>query len=163
MTIPVVVKKRTTGTPSSFFLRETCLSSYISKGPISIVMEENVMTEETAKEVIQAIIVVVTYADTGLPSRNSEARFLCDIGKGSITIIFIEVGGWSLTRWPGRIKSTAIGQVDIQPAIVVEIEEGQSASFGFDDGSLVFDATPHVWDIESSLLSYIDELNIWGG
>ena len=42
----------------------------------------------------------------------------------------------------------SIGQVDVQPAVVVVVEKGEAAAFGFNDVPLVVDAAPHVGSVE---------------
>jgi len=43
-----------------------------------------------------------------------------------------------------RIEPASIGQVDIQPAIVVVVEKRQPASLGFNDDTLSIYAAPHI-------------------
>ena len=52
----------------------------------------------------------------------------------------------------------AVGEIDVQPAIVVVIEEGQAASLGFDDVALVVGSAPDVGDGESGFFCHINEL-----
>jgi hypothetical protein len=52
-----------------------------------------------------------------------------------------------------RIEGGTIDQIDVEPAIVVVIEEGNAAAFGFNDGSFVIDAAPDVGDCQTSLLT----------
>ena len=75
MPIPVIIEKSTTGAPAAFLLVEAGLAGNVGEGAISVVMEENVMSPEAAKEVIPSIVVVVAHADAGLPSESSESRF----------------------------------------------------------------------------------------
>ncbi len=42
---------------------------------------------------------------------------------------------------------------------MVVIEESQSATFGFDDGSFMVDTAPHIRNREPCLLSYIHKLD----
>ena len=58
-----------------------------------------------------------------------------------------------------RIEPIAIREIDIQPAIMVVVKEGQTASFGLDDGPFVIDAAPHIGNIQPSLLAHIHKLN----
>ena len=58
-----------------------------------------------------------------------------------------------------RIEPVAIGEIDVQPAVVVVVEEGQSASLGLDDDPLVIDAAPHVGDGQPCLLRHVDILD----
>ena len=58
-----------------------------------------------------------------------------------------------------RIEPASIGQVDIQPAIVVVIEKRQPASLGFNDDTFSVYAAPHVGNSQSGLLRHVDKLD----
>ena len=58
-----------------------------------------------------------------------------------------------------RIKTAAIGQVNVEPSIVVVVEEGQAAALGLDDDSLLVDAAPNVGNLQTGLLRHVNELN----
>ena len=60
---------------------------------------------------------------------------------------------------PTRIEPVSIGEVDVEPSVVVVVEEGQSAPFGLNDGALVVDTAPHIGDIQSGLLGHIHKLH----
>lgn len=64
-----------------------------------------------------------------------------------------------------RVEATAIGEINVEPAIVVVVEKRDAAAFGFDNDALVFNATPDVGDVQACVLGNIDELYIrtWRG
>src|SRR5580704_9328288 len=71
---------------------------------------------------------------------------------------------WRFSLGPIRIETASVGDVDVEPSVVVVVEESESASFGLDDGTLMIYAAPHVWNVQSSLLSYVHKLHAgWGG
>ena len=61
------------------------------------------------------------------------------------------------SRGPIGVEARAVCEINIEPAIVVVIEEGEAAAFCFDDVLLVVDAAPDVWRIEAGFSGDIDE------
>ena len=45
-----------------------------------------------------------------------------------------------------RIEPVSVGEIDVQPSVMVIIEKSQSASLGLNDGTFVVDAAPHIGD-----------------
>jgi hypothetical protein len=66
--VPVVVEKRTTGAPANLRLVKPGFMRDIGKRAVSVVAEKNVVSPETAKQVVPSIIVVIAYTDAGLPT-----------------------------------------------------------------------------------------------
>ena len=60
---------------------------------------------------------------------------------------------------PLRVEAIAVGEVDVEPAVVVVVEEGEAAAFGFDDVAFVVDAAPDVGSGQAGLLRHVDELD----
>src|ERR1035438_1942959 len=120
------------------------LMSYIGKGTVSVVMKEDVMSPETAKQIVPSIIVVIAHTDAGLPACAPQPGLLRDIGKRAVAIVLVKMRCRRLACRPMRVEPIAVGEVDIEPAVMVEGEEGQPASLGLNDGPLVLNAAPHV-------------------
>ena len=57
------------------------------------------------------------------------------------------------------IELSSVGEIDVQPAVIVVIEEGQPAALGFNDVALVIGASPDVWNIEAGFAGDVYELN----
>ncbi len=49
------------------------------------------------------------------------------------------------------VQPGAVGQIDVEPSVIVVIEEGDAAALGLDDVALVIEAAPDVGDGESGL------------
>ena len=71
--VSVVVKKRAAGAPANVLLIEPGFLRDICKCAVPIVMEEDVVSPETAEQIVPTIIVVVADADAGLPTRPSQS------------------------------------------------------------------------------------------
>ncbi len=136
----------------------------IGKRAVSVVVEKNVVSPETTKQVVPSIVVVIADADSRLPTRAAQARLLRDIGKRAIAVVLVEMRSRRLPGRPMGIEPIPIRKVDVQPAVVVVVEESQSAALGLNDGAFVIDASPHVGDGQPGLLSHIhilDRETLW--
>ena len=60
---------------------------------------------------------------------------------------------------PVRIEAAAVGEIDVEPSVVVVVEKGDAAALGLDDDALVFDAAPDIRNVQAGLLCHIDELD----
>jgi len=65
----------------------------------------------------------------------------------------------SLTGGPLFAELSSVGEIDIEPAIVVVIEEGETGAFGFDDVALVIGIAPDVGGVEAGFAGHVDELD----
>ena len=122
-------------------------------------MEQDVMSPEAAEQVVPSIIVVIADTNACLPTRTSESRLFCNIGKCAVAFVLVKVRDRFLSSGPMRAEPISIRKVDVEPAVIIVIKEGQTASLGLNDDSLVIDAAPHVGDIQPSFFSHIEILN----
>ncbi len=58
-----------------------------------------------------------------------------------------------------RIQPISIGEIDVQPSIMVIVEKRQPASFGLNDGSFVIYTAPHVGTGQPGFLRHIHKLH----
>ena len=63
------------------------------------------------------------------------------------------MGGGLFARGPVCIETASIGEVDIEPAVLVVIEERDAASLGLDDDALLVDSAPDVRECASPAFS----------
>ncbi len=117
------------------------------------------MSPEGAEEIVPAVVVVVADADAGLPTGSCESRFRGDIGKGPVAVVLVKVGRRSLARRPLHIETVAVCEIDVQPAVIVVIEERNATAFCFDDGAFVIDSSPDIRSGEPSLRGDVGELH----
>jgi hypothetical protein len=61
---------------------------YVAESAIAVVVEEDIVSPETTKQVIPSVVVIVADAYSGLPPGASQAGFFCRVGESSVTIIF---------------------------------------------------------------------------
>src|SRR6202030_4523827 len=91
-------------------------------------------------EVFPAVVVVVSYANPLSPAGCGETSLHCDISKGSIVIIAIEVIARRRSSGKG-VQAGSIDQENVWPAVVVIIEDRHPGSGGLDDVFFCFNPT----------------------
>src|SRR5271165_1463107 len=128
MSVPVVIEPRATRAPANLFIIETCLARHVCKRAITIVAEQDVVSPKAAEQIVPAIVVVIAYAYTGLPTRPSDSGFLRNVSKRSVPIVLIQVRSGRGAGGPLGVQSRSVGQIDIEPAVAVVIKEGQPAA-----------------------------------
>src|SRR5437868_762866 len=64
-----------------------------------------------------------------------------------------------LSCGPIGVEARAVREVDVEPAIVVVIEESETAAFGFDDVALVIGLAPDVGRVEAGFPGDVNELD----
>jgi len=79
---------------------------------------------EAAEEIVPAVVVVVADADASLPAGAREAGFRGDIGERAVAIIFVEMRGRLFAGFPICVEARAVGEVNVEPAVVVVVEKG---------------------------------------
>ena len=158
VSVAVVVEEGASRAPAALVGVEAGFARDVSECAVAVVVEEDVVSPETAEEVVPTVVVVVADADAGLPAGSGEAGVFGDIGERAVAIVFEEMGCGRLAFWPGGIEAIAVGEVDVEPAVVVVVEKCDAAAFGLDDGGFVIDAAPDVWESESGLLADVNEL-----
>ncbi len=105
------------------------------------------MAPEAAKQVVPAIIVIIADAHAGLPAGTRKARLFGDVSESSIAIISVEMRSRRFSFSPLRVEARAVSEIDIEPSVLIVIEKGQAATFGFDDVAFVVEAAPHIGSI----------------
>ena len=117
------------------------------------------MSPETAEQIVPAIVIVITYANAGLPTGARESRFAGNVAERAVAIVFKELRCWRFSFRPLLAKTGSIGQVDIEPAVVVIVKKRDSASLGLDDVAFVISTAPDVGNVQASFVSYVYELH----
>src|SRR5712691_8637963 len=142
--VAVVVEPRTSGSPADLFVVDTGFARDISEGAVAIVVKKDVGSPEAAEEIVPAIVVVIADADARLPAGAGEAGLFCDVGEGSVAIVLVKMRGGSFAGWPVGIEAGSVGEIDVEPVVIVVIEKSQSAALRFDDVFFVIGAAPDI-------------------
>ena len=159
MAVAVVVKKRAPGAPANLLIVNSGLVGNVGERAVAVVVEQDVVPPEAAEQIIPAVVVVVAHADSSLPAGARQSGFLRDISEGSVAIIFVEMGCRCLALRPVFAESRSVGQVDIEPTVVVIVEKRQPTSLGLHDVLLTIDAAPDIGRSQPGLTSDVEEHN----
>src|SRR6267142_332463 len=118
-----------------------------------------VLTEGSAKDVLESIVVVVAHANAARPTCLRQARFFRDIGESAIAIVLVEAVGCT-----GRIpRETRTGeQKNIHPTVVVVVNEGTATTSRFQNVFLAFHAAVDHGSLQSRSRRHISEMSMEG-
>ncbi len=115
------------------------------------------MSKISDEEIVEAIVVVVSHA-TGLsPSGSGQTRLLGDVPESTVTIVVKQItGGIAIPN--SRVKAGSVHQKNIEPAIVVVVEERHPATHLLEQKLFVCRAAGNVSSVpQSSLASNVGE------
>ena len=122
-------------------------------------MKQNVVSPEAAEEVVPAVIVVIADANSGLPTRAAKTGSFRDVGERAVAIVLVETRSRSFARGPFGVEARSVGQINVEPAVMIVIEEGEAATLRFDDVLLVIDTAPNIGRNQAGFASHVDELD----
>src|SRR5438552_729986 len=74
--VAIVVQEGTARSPTHLFVVQSGFPRYVRESPVAIIVKQNIIAPEGAKQVIPAVVVVVPYANPSLPSSARQTRFL---------------------------------------------------------------------------------------
>ncbi len=155
--VAIVVEPCTACSPMNFFAMETGLLGDIGEGAVAIIVKQNVVAPGAAEEIVPAVVVIIADANAGLPASTREPGFFGDVGERSVAIIFVEMRGWRFSSGPFGVEPRSIGQINIQPAIIVVVEKSDATALGFDDVAFAINSAPHVGDGQAGFLRDVYE------
>src|SRR5208283_2347549 len=135
--VAIVVEPGAAGPPADFILPKPRLLGHIGEGAVAVVAEQNVVPPKRAKQVVPAIVIEIAHADASLPAGAAEAGFGCDVSERSVAVVVIKLGGGRMAWRPFCVQASSVGEINVQPAILIVIEERDAAAFGLNDVILV--------------------------
>ncbi len=158
MAIPVVVHKGAAGPPSGPVAGQAGFLGYVGERPVAVVVIEDVLSVIGNEEVFEAVVVVVAHADTLSPARPGHPCLLGYVGESPVAVVLEEVAGRFLARREA-IQAPAIHQEDIEPAVVVVVEERRPAAGGFEQVLVFLLVAEQGLCIQASFTGYVNELH----
>src|SRR5262249_4135680 len=126
---------------------------------VPVVVPQDAIAPVRDEQILPAIVVVVAGANALAPARMRDAGFHRHIGEGAVAIVLIQAADRRLARRPLRFQASAVYQKDVQPAVVVVIEEGASAAGGFQQVFVLALAAEDRFRAQAGLACYVDELH----
>src|SRR5215831_1620932 len=94
-------------------------------------MEKDVLSPAGNEDVVEPVVVVIADGNPRGPDTTTQSGLRGDVAEGAVAIVAIQLDG----RFRGRgAGAAAAGEHhDVQPAVVVVIQESHAASHGFED------------------------------
>src|SRR6266700_1383248 len=130
MSVTVIVDKSASCSPSRIFVQQPGVLGDVGKSYITSVAIQLVLPEVGAKQIFEAVVVVVSNANTRCPACIPKAGFFGHIRESSITIIFVQAIGCC---GRGAFDCRAAKQKNIHPAVVVVVNESATTAGGFEN------------------------------
>ncbi len=154
--VAIIIEKSTSGSPAKIsFVQQPRLTRNIRKRTVSVVSVEHILTVIRDEDVFETIVVIVTNSYPARPTRAQQAGLLRDIGKCAVSIVFVQaVAGF----WNDLVHALTAEHENIQPAIVVIIEEGNTAAHSLNDVVLMLEAAVDDGRRKPSLCGNIGEV-----
>ena len=148
--IMIVITPGRTRRPSAE--RDASFLCDVRKGPIMIVVIKPVLAKIGDVDIWPTVIVVVAYRNTEAPAFICHSSTGSDIGESAVVIVVKEHGAgyWSLP--PFRLSGRAVQEIDVQPAIVVVVNQGDARAGSFDNGCFLRSSRAVVKNVQASLL-----------
>ena len=159
MSIPVIVQKSAAGSPACGRAQQAGFAGNIGEGPISVISIEDILPPIGHKQVVEAVVVVVANAHAACPAGFCQARFYRDVAKGAVPVVVVEPVG---DARGGAGECASAKHQDVDPAIVVVVEKGASATNRFQDVVLGAGRTVKNGMIDSRLLRHLDKMGVVG-
>ncbi len=137
-------------------MEEAGFGGDVGEGAVAVVAVEDVLAVVTDEEIVPAVVVVVADAAALAPAAVCEAGFGGDVGEGAVAIVFEEVRDGFLAL--GKAFDTgAVDEEDIDPVVVIVVEESYAAACGFEEISVFVFATVDGFGVEAGLAGDVDE------
>src|SRR6266446_5053708 len=130
MSVAVEIHESAAGSPSWLITPKPGRLGHIGESSVAVIAIKRVLPEIAAKNIVKAIIVVVSDADSTGPSKRTQPCFFCDIGKCPVPVILVQSIG---RAFGSATQARAAQKKQIHPPIIVVINEGAAASGGLHD------------------------------
>ena len=141
--VAIIVQKTAACAPRLFRAGDTSFFGDIREGPVAIIVVEDVVPPIADKQIVEAIVIIVTDATSLSPTRMGQTSLLSDIRKGPVTVVVKEVTR-GLTIALTQLEARTVYQKNVDPAIIVVIEEGYAATHLFQQKLLVRGAARNI-------------------
>ena len=154
----VVVEKCAAGVPAQAILEQASLLGYVGKSAVAVVAEERILAVVADEEIVPAVVVVVAHAAGLAPAAAGEAGLECDVGKRAVAIVFEEMAN-RLLAFGKAFEAPAVDEENVDPVVVVVVEEGRAAACGFKQIFVAMLAAEDGLDVEAGFFGHVGELH----
>lgn len=156
MAVAIVVHERAASIPALSVAGDPSFLGVVGKCAIAVVVVKDILAEVGYEEVVETVVVVIADTDALSPARVNEASFESDVSEGAVTIVFEEVVCGFLARRKA-FEACAVDEENVEPAVVVEIVEGDAAAGGFQQIFVLVFAAEGSFGIEARFARDIEE------
>src|SRR5581483_3362210 len=136
MTVAVVIEERASGIPT--FQASVCPRSDsgffgdIGKCSVAVVVIKGAIAPVGDKQVVVTVVIVIAYANALPPAGARKTGLDSDIRKSTVSIVLVESICGLLAFRILRVETGTVHEKDVEPTVVVVIEEGGAAAGGLE-------------------------------
>src|ERR1700678_533797 len=129
-------------------------AGYFCESSISVVVVQKVLAPVGDKNVLKAIVVIVTDTHALSPTRMGQACLGSDVAESAVPIIVKQlVGGMILVR--RSIQSSSVHQKDVQPSIIVVVDERHPRAGGLKNVLLAVVSAAHLDKVQTCFARHV--------
>ena len=133
--VAVIIKESAARSPPARAARYARFRRNVGERPVAIVVVQDVVPPVGHEEVFKPVVIVISDANALTPTVADQAGFIRHVGEGPVAVIVEEMVRGLLTGGKAR-EPRSVDQKNIQPAVVIVIEEGDAAARSLEDVSL---------------------------
>src|SRR4029077_968081 len=157
LAVAIIVQPGAAGSPMGSVRADTGLLCDIGEGAVTVIVVQHVLAPIGDKQVLKAVVVVIAHANAGRPTRAEQTGLGGHIGKSAVTIILVEAVGSS---FGGGLESCPAEEENVEPAVVIVIEQGASAAHCLHDVFLLGDAAIDRWKMQPRRFRNVRKLGV---
>ena len=137
-------------------------SGHINEFAVAEVLPEGTVAPVGDEEIVEAVIVEIANAAAATPPGASDAGFAGDVGKSAVAIVFVETADGAGRGDDLIFETGAVGEEDVEPAVVVVIDESGAATGGFEKVFIALFAAVDGFGAEAGFAGDVDEADAVG-
>ncbi len=109
---------------------------YIRKCAVAVILEEAVWPKASYIQIIKPVIIIIAGGDSHSPTDVPDVGLVRYISKRAVTVVVIE-SAFGLLIGFDQVNGQRVDEVDVRVAIIIIIEEGDSAAHRLDNVPLL--------------------------
>ncbi len=158
MPVAIVIDERAAGAPLRRREDQAGFARDVGKGAVAVVAEEDVLIPIGEEEVVEAVVVVIADGTRPTPSRGApDPDFAVTSVKVPSRLIHVEsiacAGGCCA-------EARAAEHQNVEPAIMIVIEESDAAAVGLEDVAFGIDVSVDAGRSQAGVVRNVGELRI---
>src|SRR5579871_1099087 len=156
--VAVIVDEGAAGSPLFAGAGDSGSFGDLFEGAIALIVEEAILAIAGDVKVVEAVVVIITDADSLAPADGSQACTGSDVSERTIVVVVEEVTGWFFF-WVGGVAGQRgpVDEEDVGPAVAIVVDDCHARACGFEDVTLGIDTSIDVADSDTRFGGYIDE------